>query len=216
MVTPSSSTSLQRAINDASKLKKFATTNRCGGGESFESTFAQGLNLSEFGISPSLSDVISKDNDDDDDDDDDDNDDYNGKKMPTILYQHKEQRSLYRSAAEELLKIKQKERGQQQIQEKEELKMQEALQKQLKTLNDNQTKDKTKNNTRSSFEVVDALVRMHDTDATITMLSSNKTNNNKTSRKGNRRRQQQQKKSRMSKNNYLKPSFQKKKRNTKF
>jgi len=211
MASLSSSTSLQRAINNASKLKKFATTNCCGDGGSFESTFAQGLNLSEFGISPSLSGVISKDNDDDDD-----NDDYNGQKMSTILYQHKEQRSSYRSAAEELLKIKQKERGQQQIQEKEELKMQEALQKQLKTLNDNQTKDKTKNNIRSSFEVVDALVRMHDTDATITMLSSNKTNNNKTSRKGNRRRQQQQKKSRMSKNNYSKPSFQKKKRHAKF
>jgi len=210
MATPSSSTSLQRAINDASKPKKFTTANRYVGCGSFENTFAQGLNFSEFGISP-LSDVISKDNDDDDD-----TDDYNDKKMSTILYQHTEQRSSYRSAADELLKIKQKERGQQQIQEKEELKMQEALQKQLKTLNDNQTKDKTKNNTRSSFEVADALVRMHDTDATITMLSSNKTNNSKASRKGNRRKQQKQKKSRMSKKNFSKPSFQKKKRHPKF
>jgi len=212
MVTPSSSTSLQRAINDASKLKKIATDDRRGGGGSFENTFAQGLNLSEFGFSPSLLDVISKDNNDDYDDDYD----YHGNKMSTIQYQQKEQRSSYRSAAEELLKIKEKERRQQQIQEKEELKMQEALQKQLKSLKDNQTKDNSNNNTRSSFEVVDALVRMHDTDAAIAVLSSNKTNNNKTSRKGNRRRQQHQKKSRMSKNNHSKPSLQKKKRHTKF
>jgi hypothetical protein len=144
-----------------------------------------------------------------------------------------------KSAAEELLQIKEKERKQRTIQEQEEIKMQEALQKRLKSIKDNQLKidNDNKNVTRSSsqFEVVDALVRMHDTDDLSTMISSHSNNNNNNhkknnnnNRKGIRRTHQQQKSvgrssssssSRMSaknNNNNSKPSLLKKKRHSKF
>mmetsp|Transcript_2402 Transcript_2402/g.5212 ORF Transcript_2402/g.5212 Transcript_2402/m.5212 type:complete len:173 (-) Transcript_2402:701-1219(-) len=81
-------------------------------------------------------------------------------------------------AAEDLLRIKEVERRQRQIHEEEEGKMYEALQKRLVSLKDSNSKDKEKK--RSSFEIGDALVRMHGTDDTAaSILSRKKTNSRK-------------------------------------
>ena len=86
------------------------------------------------------------------------------------------------SAAEELLKIKEGERRQLQIQEEEEAKMQEALQKRLDSLK-NRAKHKKTEQKKSIFEIGDALVRMHGSDEIAASVLSRKAN----SRKGSRR-----------------------------
>lgn len=87
------------------------------------------------------------------------------------------------SAAEELLKIKEGERRQRQIQEEEEAKMEEALQKRLNSLKEqnainNKAKEQRKQQ-QSVFEIGDALLRMHGTDERATAMLSQKANTRK-------------------------------------
>ncbi len=77
------------------------------------------------------------------------------------------------SAAEELLKVKQEERRQRQIQEEEEAKMQAALQKRLDSLKKS-ANQKEKVKRHSSFEIGDALVRMHGSDEIAASVLSRK------------------------------------------
>lgn len=134
----------------------------------------------------------------------------------------------YRSAAEELLQIKEKERRQRQIHEDEETKMQEALQarRRLRNLKSSSQSNRSTSNDNHprSFEVVDALVRMHDSDSTLSSDISRKKNTT-ASRKDNRRikqQQQQLQKKRSSgitnrnHDHFLKPSTLKKKKRTKY
>ena len=87
------------------------------------------------------------------------------------------------SAAEELLKIKEVERRQRQIHEEEEGKMHEALQKRLVSLKDSNSKDKERK--RSSFEIGDALLRMHGTDDKAASILSRKNTNSRKKRMNN-------------------------------
>ena len=87
-----------------------------------------------------------------------------------------------KSAAKELLKIKEAERQQQRVQEEEDARMHEALQKQLNALKQKPLKKKA--STKSVFEIGDALVRMHGTDEMAAVILSQKV----TTRKGNCRR----------------------------
>ena len=128
----------------------------------------------------------------------------------------------YRSAAEELLQIKEKERRQRQIHEDEEIKMQEALQARRRLRNLKSSSQS--NRSTSNDKVVDALVRMHDSDSTLSSDISRKKNTT-ASRKDNRRikqQQQQLQKKRSSgitnrnHDHFLKPSTLKKKKRTKY
>ena len=202
--------SLQRAINDADKLKlkKFDSVGSSigrgggsgGGGGTFENSFAQGLDISEL-ISPQPTRTST---------------------ITTV--------GERKSAADELLRIKEGERRQRQIQEEKESKMQEALQKRVNSLKCNSiSKNNINNAQRSSFEIGHALVRMHGTDETAAAILSQKTNNRKgatISRRRNPAQQQHQRSSttiRMSNNNknfnnntYSKPPLLKKSRRSKF
>lgn len=129
----------------------------------------------------------------------------------------------YRSAAEELLQIKEKERRQRQIHEDEEIKMQEALQARRR-LRNLKSSNQSNRSTSNEVEVVDALVRMHDSDSTLSSDISRKKNTT-ASRKDNRRikqQQQQLQKKRSSgitnrnHDHFLKPSTLKKKKRTKY
>mmetsp|Transcript_17024 Transcript_17024/g.39092 ORF Transcript_17024/g.39092 Transcript_17024/m.39092 type:complete len:176 (+) Transcript_17024:196-723(+) len=82
------------------------------------------------------------------------------------------------SAAEELLKIKEAERRQRQLEEQEEVKLQQALEKRLHSLQNNANKGKEA--TTSSFEIGDALLRMHGSDdKTASILSRKSTKSRK-------------------------------------
>ena len=91
------------------------------------------------------------------------------------------------SAAEELLKIKQGEQRQRQVHEEEEQKLQIALQKKLDSLKSN-ANAKKKEPKRSSFEIGDALVRMHGSDEMTASLLSMKASSRKGSNASSRRR----------------------------
>ena len=88
------------------------------------------------------------------------------------------------SAAEELLRIREGERRQRQIQEEEEAKMEEALRKRLVSLKDGNRKGKER--ARSSFE--DALVRMHGTDDKAASILSRKNTSGKSRKHSGSRR----------------------------
>jgi hypothetical protein len=75
------------------------------------------------------------------------------------------------SAAEELLRIKQEEKRQREVQEQEEAKMQQALQKRLTSFT---TSKPRAGGPRDSFEIGDALVRMHGTDEKTASILSRK------------------------------------------
>jgi hypothetical protein len=140
--------SLQQALNNASnrlKLKKLDdgnTQNGGGGSGAFESSFAQGLDISEFLSTATKPTTIGGE--------DDANERAGSFRQST-------------SAAEELLKIKEGERRKRQIQDEEEVKMHKALQKRLNSLKQNAI-DSEKERKRSAFEIGDALLRMHGTD----------------------------------------------------
>ena len=84
------------------------------------------------------------------------------------------------SASEELLKIREGERRQRQIQEEEEAKMEEALQKRLTSLKEqtaiNKANKEQRKQQQSVFEIGDALLRMHGTDDRATDRLSQKAN----------------------------------------
>lgn len=181
--------SLQQALNNAANkfnLKKLGKRNNGGGDGAFENSFAHGLDISEL-IS---TETKSKGNDGE----------IGGDKRG--------------SAAEELLRIKEGERRQRQIQEEEESKMQEALQKRLNSLKNHAT-DKEKERNQSAFEIGDALVRMHGTDEMAAVMLSQKANNRKGSSGGtaNRRRNSSSRKMNRKTN---KSSVAKKSRKSKF
>ena len=91
------------------------------------------------------------------------------------------------SAAEELLKIKQSEQRQRQVHEEEEQKMQVALQKKLVSLK-SLANNKDKEPKRSSFEIGDALLRMHGSDEKTASLLSMKASSLKGNGGSSRRR----------------------------
>ena len=186
--------SLQKALDDAAnrlKLKKLGdnksgpnNNDKATNGGAFESSFAQGLDISEL----LSTDTAAK-----------------GTTAKTAT-----------SAAEELLKIREEERKQRQIQEHEEAKMQEALQKRLSALAERKKakareQQQQRQKQRSSFEIGDALVRMHGTDAMAADILSQKAT---TTGNGNRRGRKSASR-RIGKSNN-KPSFSKKSRKTKF
>jgi len=187
--------SLQQALNNAAnrlKLKKFDdnskqnSDDKCG---AFENSFAQGLDISELFSNSTLPRTN------------------NGETYGDGRRVLPSQRT---SAAGQLLKIKEGERRQREIQEEEEVKMQEALQKRLISLKQH-SNNKNIERKESSFEIGDALVRMHDTDEMATVMLSQKVNT-RTGGTANRRRNSS---SRM-RHKTNKSSFTKKSRNTKF
>ncbi len=91
------------------------------------------------------------------------------------------------SAAEELLKIKQSEQRQRQVHEEEEQKLHVALQKKVDSLK-NLANTKEKEPKRSSFEIGDALLRMHGSDEKTASLLSMKATSRKGSGASGRRR----------------------------
>jgi hypothetical protein len=121
------------------------------------------------------------------------------------------------SASDELLKIREGERRQRQIQEEEEAKMEEALQKRLNCLKEQTVlKKKAKEAQRkqqSVFEIGDALLRMHGTDERATDRLSQKAN---ISRKGAARRNSASRRTSHSANNNNKSYPAKKSRKAKF
>lgn len=146
--------SLQQALkNEASRLetKKLCdnkSKKRQDGCGAFETTFAKGLDISEL-VAVSNTPV------------------------PTDTYLYKRE-----SAADNLLKIKKEERRKRQIQEAEETRMEEALQRRLDSLKQH-THNMSKERKQSLFDVGDALFRMHDTDEMATSILSQKANSRK-------------------------------------
>jgi len=165
----------QQVLNNAAntlKLKKLddnsKQNNSDKGDGAFENSFAQGLDISEL-LSTTMKTTTHGGNACGD---------------PKGLSYNRRT-----SAAEELLKIKEGERRQRQIQEEEEAKMQEALQKQLNSLKQSASNNGMERK-QSSFEIGDALVRMHGTDEMAAAMLSQKANTRKGGSGGtaNRRR----------------------------
>ena len=174
-----------------------AIANNDGG--AFENSFAQGLDISEL-ISPTTTSRTTATGE------------AHKHENDQILSPHRRA-----SAAEELLKIREGERRQRKIQEEEEAKMEEALKKRLNSLKSSSSSSKN-NAPRSSFEIGDALLRMHGTDERAAAMLSQKSTNNRKGAAASRRKsaQQQRSSANNNKNAYSKPSLLKKSRRSKF
>ena len=163
--------SLQQALENAAsrlKTKKQNDNNndekRHEGCGTFETSFAQGLDISELVAISTVS--ISK---------------ADGQSTDTSPFKRE-------SAAENLLKIKKEERRKQQIQEAEEIRMEEALQRRLNSFK-HHTCNRSKER-KQSFDVGDALFRMHDTDETASSIISKKARSRKVGSGGRANRRQ--------------------------
>ena len=149
--------SLQQALDNAATVLKLEKLNKKSKQSSqeergaFETSFFQGLDISELVAAPAK--PLS-----------------NGDSDSTAVFHNNRE-----SASEILLQTKKEERRKRQIQEVEETRMEEALKRRLNSLKQN-SKHKSKERKQPSFDIGDALFRMHDTDETATSMLSQKAN----------------------------------------